>query len=41
MTSNPYTINNGVNLVDLLGIVHWLQSTEGTLKGHFSALVLS
>jgi hypothetical protein len=31
----------GVKLVDLLGIVHMIYSTEGTLEAHFPALVLS
>jgi hypothetical protein len=41
MTSEPYTIKNGVKLVDLLGIVRKLQSTMGTSVNHFLALVLS
>jgi hypothetical protein len=32
---------NSVKLVDLLSIVHRLQSTEGTSVAHFIALVLS
>jgi hypothetical protein len=28
--SAPYTIKNGVKLVDLLGVVRRLQSTEGS-----------
>jgi hypothetical protein len=30
----------GVKLVDLLGLVHMIYSTEGTLEAHFPALVL-
>jgi hypothetical protein len=41
MTSEPYTIKNGVKLVDPLGVVHRLQSTEGMSVDHFLALVLS
>jgi hypothetical protein len=32
---------NGVKLLDLLGVVRKLQSTEGTSAAHFSTLVLS
>jgi hypothetical protein len=39
--SEPYTIKNDVKLVDLLGVVRTLQSTEGTSAAHFLALVLS
>jgi hypothetical protein len=41
MTSAPYTMKNGVKLVNLLGIVHRLQNIEGTSFAHFPALVLS
>jgi hypothetical protein len=41
MTSTPYTMKSGVKLVDLLGVVHRLQSTKGTLAAHFPAMVLS
>jgi hypothetical protein len=41
MTTEPYTIKNGVKLVDLLGVVCRLQSTEGTSAAHFPALMLS
>jgi hypothetical protein len=41
MISEPYTLKNGVKLVDLLGIVCKLQSIEGTSMAHFLALVLS
>jgi hypothetical protein len=41
MASEPYTIKIGVKLVNLLDIVHKLQSTEGILVAHFSAVVLS
>jgi hypothetical protein len=40
-TSDPYTIKNGVKLVDLLGIVWRLQSNERTSAAHFPALGLS
>jgi hypothetical protein len=39
--SKPYTIKNGVKLVNPLGVVHRLQSTEGMSVDHFLALVLS
>jgi hypothetical protein len=38
--SAPYTMKNSMKLVDLLGIVRQLQSTEGTLAAYFPALVL-
>jgi hypothetical protein len=41
MTSEPYTITSGVKLVDLLVVVHRLQSTEETSVAHFLTLVLS
>jgi hypothetical protein len=41
MAFEPYTIKNGVKLVDLLSVVYILQSTEGTSAAHLSALVLS
>jgi hypothetical protein len=37
----PYTMMNDVKLVDLLGIVRRLQSTEGTSATNFLALVLN
>jgi hypothetical protein len=33
-------MKNNVKLVDLLGVAHRLQSTEGTSMAHFSTLVL-
>jgi hypothetical protein len=36
-TSESYTIKNGVKLVNLLGNVHKLQSTEGSSTVHFSS----
>jgi hypothetical protein len=41
MTSAPYTMKKGVKLVDLLDVVHMIQSTEGTSTTHFLTLVLS
>jgi hypothetical protein len=41
MASEPYTIKNGVKLVDLLGIVCRLHSTEGTSAAHLPAVVLN
>jgi hypothetical protein len=41
MASEPYTIKNGVKLVDLLVIVRRLQSTEGTSVAHFLTQVLN
>jgi hypothetical protein len=41
MASTPYTIKDGVKLVDLLGIVRKLQNTKRTSVAHFPALVLS
>jgi hypothetical protein len=34
-------MQNGVKPVDLLGVVHKLQSTEGTSAAHLPARVLS
>jgi hypothetical protein len=39
--SAPYTMKNGVKLVDLLGIVRKFQRIEGTSATHFPAQVLS
>jgi hypothetical protein len=41
MTSELNTIKNGVKLVDMLGIVHWFESIEGTLAAHVPVLVLN
>jgi hypothetical protein len=39
--SVPYTMKNGVKPVNLSGVVHKLQNTEGTSAAHLPAWVLS